>query len=62
MPMKSAASPETALLAGQHLTFVVGREHYGVPVLKVKNTVKTLLDIDRVVSAVNPGSLPAVQK
>lgn len=31
-------------LAGKHLTFVLGREHYGVPVLKVREIIR-LCDI-----------------
>ena len=78
MSTTSAAPPETSNLAGKPLTFVLGHEHYGVPVLKVreiirlgditpvpqmpddilglakiKGTVKTLLDIDCGVNAVN---------
>lgn len=34
----------TARLAGKHLTFVLGREHYGVPVLKVREIIR-LCDI-----------------
>ena len=34
----------TQRLAGKHLTFVLGREHYGVPVLKVREIIR-LCDI-----------------
>ena len=34
----------TAALAGKHLTFVLGREQYGVPVLKVREIIR-LCDI-----------------
>jgi purine-binding chemotaxis protein CheW len=34
----------TAALAGKHLTFVLGHEHYGVPVLKVREIIR-LCDI-----------------
>ena len=44
MPTTLAASPETAALAGKYLTFVLGREHYGVPVLKVREIIR-LCDI-----------------
>ena len=36
--------PATAALAGKYLTFVLGREHYGVPVLKVREIIR-LCDI-----------------
>ena len=39
-----AAPAETSALAGKHLTFVLGREHYGVPVLKVREIIR-LCDI-----------------
>ena len=44
MPTTLAAPPETAALAGKYLTFVLGREHYGVPVLKVREIIR-LCDI-----------------
>ena len=44
MPTTSAAPSETAALAGKHLTFMLGREHYGVPVLKVREIIR-LCDI-----------------
>ncbi len=44
MSITSTAHAETAALAGKHLTFVLGREHYGVPVLKVREIIR-LCDI-----------------
>ncbi len=44
MPTTLAVPSETAALAGKHLTFVLGREHYGVPVLKVREIIR-LCDI-----------------
>lgn len=44
MATTTTAPSETASLAGKHLTFVLGREHYGVPVLKVREIIR-LCDI-----------------
>lgn len=47
MATATIESPGTGLtqkLAGKHLTFVLGREHYGVPVLKVREIIR-LCDI-----------------
>ena len=40
MQTTTAAPATTAALAGKHLTFVLGREHYGVPVLKVREIIR----------------------
>ena len=40
MQTTTAAPATTAPLAGKHLTFVLGREHYGVPVLKVREIIR----------------------
>jgi purine-binding chemotaxis protein CheW len=32
--------PAVAALAGKHLTFVLGREHYGLPVLRVREIIR----------------------
>lgn len=41
MPIANLEASGTALpLAGKHLTFVLGREHYGLPVLKVREIIR----------------------
>lgn len=44
MPTLIAASPTTVAKAGKYLTFVLGKECYGVPVLKVREIIR-LCDI-----------------
>ena len=41
MPTATTETPSAAQhLAGKHLTFVLGREHYGLPVLKVREIIR----------------------
>lgn len=42
--LEITSSSAAQKLAGKHLTFVLGREHYGVPVLKVREIIR-LCDI-----------------
>jgi purine-binding chemotaxis protein CheW len=42
--LDNSPSSSVQKLAGKHLTFVLGREHYGVPVLKVREIIR-LCDI-----------------
>jgi len=42
--LEPSADPTTQQLAGKHLTFILGRECYGVPVLKVREIIR-LCDI-----------------
>ncbi|MGC3960381.1 MAG: chemotaxis protein CheW [Verrucomicrobiota bacterium] len=42
--VETPSSGIASKLAGKHLTFVLGREHYGVPVLKVREIIR-LCDI-----------------
>jgi purine-binding chemotaxis protein CheW len=42
--LETSPSSVAQKLAGKHLTFVLGREHYGVPVLKVREIIR-LCDI-----------------
>ena len=44
---RDAVKRDTADLAGKHLTFVLGAEEYGVPVLKVREIIK-IMDITHV--------------
>ena len=44
---RDAVKLDTADLAGKHLTFVLGAEEYGVPVLKVREIIK-IMDITHV--------------
>jgi purine-binding chemotaxis protein CheW len=38
--LETTTAPTLEKLAGKHLTFVLGQEHYGVPVLKVREIIR----------------------
>ncbi len=40
MPNLESSLPATAALAGKYLTFILGRECYGIPVLKVREIIR----------------------